>query len=185
MCHSAQHSLAKWLVEVFNPVLEFYSGCCVKDSLTFSSIFRRLPVGNLSQFLVSFSRTFLWIRQYLYALIFCIVVHLLLPFPFLGIATKSVCFSFNEIVYHQIEGIGMGTPLGPILANIFVGFQENICLKGFLSPSFTYVTWMRLLFPFDHLTMHYYSSMYWMSYTLLWHLTWKKKIIINYHFWMC
>ena len=25
MCHSAQHSLAKWLVEVLNPVLEFYS----------------------------------------------------------------------------------------------------------------------------------------------------------------
>ena len=34
MFHSAQHSLAKWLVEVLNPVLEFYSGCCVKDSFT-------------------------------------------------------------------------------------------------------------------------------------------------------
>ena len=31
MCHSAQHSLAKWLVEVLNPVLEFYSECYVKD----------------------------------------------------------------------------------------------------------------------------------------------------------
>ena len=54
MCHSAQHSLAKWLVEVLNPVLKFYSGCCVKDSFTFSSIIRRLPVCNESQFLVSF-----------------------------------------------------------------------------------------------------------------------------------
>ena len=40
MNHSAQHSLAKWLVEVLNPVLEFYSGCCVKDSFTFSYIIR-------------------------------------------------------------------------------------------------------------------------------------------------
>ena len=44
MCHSAQHSLAKWLVEVLNPVLEFYFGCCVKDSFTFSSIIHQLPV---------------------------------------------------------------------------------------------------------------------------------------------
>ena len=35
MCHSAQHSLAKWLVEVLNLVLEFYSVCCVKDSYIF------------------------------------------------------------------------------------------------------------------------------------------------------
>ena len=54
MCHSAQHSLAKWLVEVLDPVLEFYSEYCVKDSFTFSSIIRRLPVCIESQFLVSF-----------------------------------------------------------------------------------------------------------------------------------
>ena len=54
MCHSAQHSLAKWLVDVLNPVLEIYPVCCVKDSFTFSSIIRRLPVCMESQFLVSF-----------------------------------------------------------------------------------------------------------------------------------
>ena len=54
MCHSAKHSLAKWLVEVLNPVLEFYSGCCVKDSFIFFSIIRRLHVCIGSQFLVSF-----------------------------------------------------------------------------------------------------------------------------------
>ena len=54
MCHSAQHSLAKWLVDVLNPVLEFYSVCRVKDSFTFSSLIRRLPVCMESQFLVSF-----------------------------------------------------------------------------------------------------------------------------------
>ena len=43
-CHSVQHSLAKWLIEVLKPVLEFYSGFCVKDSFTFSFIIRRLPV---------------------------------------------------------------------------------------------------------------------------------------------
>ena len=54
MCHSVQHSLAKFLTEVLNPILEFYSGFCVKDSFTLSSIIRRLPVCNESQFLISF-----------------------------------------------------------------------------------------------------------------------------------
>ena len=54
MGHSAQHSLAKSMVAVLSPILEFYPGCCVKDSFTFSSIIRRLPVCMESQFLVSF-----------------------------------------------------------------------------------------------------------------------------------
>ena len=54
MCHSVQHSLAKWLVECLNPILEFYSGFRVKDCFTFASIICQLPFCNDSQFLVSF-----------------------------------------------------------------------------------------------------------------------------------
>ena len=32
MCRSVQYQLVKWLVEIFNPILQFYSGCCVPDS---------------------------------------------------------------------------------------------------------------------------------------------------------
>ena len=88
-------------------------------------------------------------RQYLYALIFCIVVHLLLPFPFLGkfftelmgIATKSVSFNFNEIMYRQIESVSMGSPLGLILTNIFIGFQERRLFDRFPKP-FIYLRYM-------------------------------------------
>ena len=54
MCHSVQHSLAKWLAECLNAVLEVYSGFCVKDSFIFVSIIRQLSFCNYSQFLVSF-----------------------------------------------------------------------------------------------------------------------------------
>ena len=126
MCHSVQHSLAKWLVECLNPVLEFYSKFCVKD-FTFSFIICRLPVCNDSQFLVSFDIVSLFTNISLDETI-AICVHFLycgpstsvLPFPedvfieLMEIATKSVSFTFNEIMYHQIDGISVGSPLGPI-----------------------------------------------------------------------
>ena len=40
-------------------------------------------------------------------------------------ATNGVEFSFSDTVYKQIDGVAMGSSLGPILANIFVGFYES------------------------------------------------------------
>ena len=40
-------------------------------------------------------------------------------------ATTSVEFSFNNRIYIQIDDVAMGSPLGPALANIFVGYQEE------------------------------------------------------------
>lgn len=40
-------------------------------------------------------------------------------------ATCDVEFSFNNTMYKQVDGVAMGSPLGPTLANIFVGFHEN------------------------------------------------------------
>ena len=40
-------------------------------------------------------------------------------------ATTEVEFSCNGELYRQVDGVAMGSPLGPVLANIFVGFCEN------------------------------------------------------------
>ena len=40
-------------------------------------------------------------------------------------ATRSVEFSFNNEMYQQKDGFAMVSPLGPALANIFVGFHEE------------------------------------------------------------
>ena len=35
------------------------------------------------------------------------------------------CFSFGDNYYQQINGVAMGTKMGPSYANLFVGFIEN------------------------------------------------------------
>ena len=195
MCHSVQHSLTKWLVEVLNPVLEFYYGFCVKDSFTCSSIIRRFPVCNESQFLVSFDIVSLFTDIPLDETVsICTDIlyrgpsTIALPFPeevfieLMGIATKSVSFSFNESCTARLRVLVWVPLLAPFWLIFLLGSKKDICLKPFQSPSFTYVTWIRLSFPLDHVTMHYYSSINWMSYIHLYHLPWKKKIIINCHF---
>ena len=49
-------------------------------------------------------------------------------------ATKSVSYSFNDTMYYQVDSILMGSPLGPILANIFVGFYEKLLFERFPKP---------------------------------------------------
>ena len=39
----------------------------------------------------------------------------------MSITATSVELSFNNATYKQIDGVAMGSPLGPALSNIFVG----------------------------------------------------------------
>ena len=56
-------------------------------------------------------------------------------------ATSGVEFSFNDIIYNQTDGVAMGSPLGPALVNIFVGFYEEKLFFQISKPSsyFRYV----------------------------------------------
>ena len=60
----------------------------------------------------------------------------------LHLCTKEVLFSFNGNLYQQIDGIAMGSPLGSIIANIFMCQLENILmptLNKFMTPWKRYV----------------------------------------------
>ena len=43
----------------------------------------------------------------------------------LGVATKGQLFQFNDSLYKQIDGVAMGSPLGPLLANVFMSSIEE------------------------------------------------------------
>ena len=40
-------------------------------------------------------------------------------------ATAQTHFMFNDKIYDQIDGVAMGSPLAPILANLFMGHHES------------------------------------------------------------
>ena len=44
----------------------------------------------------------------------------------LFLATKESYFIFNEILYKQIDGVAMGSPLGLTLANAFLCFLKKM-----------------------------------------------------------
>ena len=47
----------------------------------------------------------------------------------LNIATKETFFMFNKKYYKQVDGVAMGSPLGPALANIFMCSFESKWLR--------------------------------------------------------
>ena len=47
---------------------------------------------------------------------------------FLELAVVDTHFIFNNNVYKQIDGMAMGSPLGPTFANIFMCYLEELIL---------------------------------------------------------
>lgn len=49
----------------------------------------------------------------------------------LELCLKSSYFSFKGIIYEQTHGVAMGSPLSPIIANIFIEHFEQKALRSF------------------------------------------------------
>ena len=45
---------------------------------------------------------------------------------------KKTVFAFDNEIYKQIDGVSMGSPLAPVLANIIMTELENTMIKEFI-----------------------------------------------------
>lgn len=135
---SPVHPLAKWLVTILQPLRDSLANYITKDSFHFADEIKDINVAN--QLMVSYDVQSLFTNIPLEETIDLIIdaaEQKLFPCPthptnlrkLLELCTKDVQFQFDGELYRQTEGVSMGSPLGPILADIFLGHLENTSLK--------------------------------------------------------
>ena len=54
----------------------------------------------------------------------------------LSVATKGQLFKFDGALYEQTDGVAMGSPLGPLLANVFMSSMKDTLERQGKLPSF-------------------------------------------------
>ena len=136
MVNSPQHATAKWLSTLLKLVSERFSAFTIKDNFTFADAVKKvsLPKGaHMSSFDIKSLFTNVPLGE---TVDICLkeLYHSDLEKPTLSEksfrkliykVTTGVEFSFDDTMYRQVDGVAMGSPLGPVLANIFVGHCEK------------------------------------------------------------
>ena len=162
MTGSAHHQLSKWLASLLQPVLDRYTVHCISDSFTFADCIRKLD-GQIDSFMCLFDVSSLF-TNVLQDETIAICADTLYNIPdsqpcipkevfveLLYSATSTVEFSFDNTIYRQIDGVAMGSPLGPALANIFVGYYEEKLFSEISKPAvyFRYVDDAVIIFQYE------------------------------------
>ena len=132
------YNLARFLCDLLSPLVPNDHSC--KDTFSFVS---QIKNANLSKkFLVSYDVTSLFTNIPLQETIDIAITLIFNHNPNLNItrkelkklflfATSKTHFIFNSKFYNQIDGVAMGSPLAPVLANIFMGFHESKWLNEY------------------------------------------------------
>ena len=147
MTGSSYHELSKWLASLLEPVLKRFSTHCIRDSFTFADAIQNSKDAN-NLFMCSFDISSLFTNVPLEETInICVdalycddsdaqpLISKAVFIELMKSATSGVEFSFNDIMYKQTDRVAMGSPLGPALANIFVGFYEEKLFSQKSKPS--------------------------------------------------
>ena len=139
---SYSYNLAKFLVNMLRPINT--GKYCVKDSFTFAKSINGL---TNAKFMASLDVSSLFTNVPLQETIdICAqklfhsnqVVCNLNKQQFcklMSFAVQQNHFLFNGKIYDQIDGVAMGSPLGPVLANIFMSHLEDKCFENLPSKN--------------------------------------------------
>ena len=132
------YNLACFFCDLLSPLVPNDYSC--KDTFSFVS---QIKNTNLSKkFLVSYDVTSIFTNIPLQETIVIAINLIFNPNPNLNItrkelkklflfATSQTHFIFNSKFYNQIDGVAMGSPLAPVLANIFMGFHKSKWLNEY------------------------------------------------------
>lgn len=133
--NSPAHKLATFLNEVINSSTNFTSKYSVRNSLELAKNLQTLKIPNNS-FLVSFDVKNLFpsvppqdclelVRELLFSQTNIPTYHILNICLLIDTVLDQNFFQFNNILYTQDSGLAMGSPLSPLLAEIFMSKIES------------------------------------------------------------
>ena len=133
---TATYDLAKYLAQLLKPLSELQY--TIKDSKTFTKRLKKIRIPRKYK-MVSFDVVSLFTKVPLDETIDIIIKRIYdkkeintdIPKKemreLLYLCTKNAHFTLNNKTYFQVDGVAMGSPLGPVLANIFmVELERNI-----------------------------------------------------------
>ena len=139
------YQLAKFLGGLIAPHLP--NDYCVQDSFTFVQDLQKVSAHN--KFLVSFDVCSLFTNIPLEETIDLAVQTIFTNTPNIKItrvelkqlfmiATSKTHFLYQGSFYDQVDGVAMGSPLAPILANLFMGFHEKEWIEQYTGRQSSY-----------------------------------------------
>ncbi|VDO98135.1 unnamed protein product [Schistosoma margrebowiei] len=135
MCRSPIHNLAKWLTKLFNPIRNQYCKYSLTDSFELINYLKDINIKTKTMCSFDVNTLFTNVPLMKTIDILCDFIsskNLPLPFPvktlkdLLLLCTDNVKFTFEGEHFRQIDGVAMGSPLGPLLADVFMGYVENL-----------------------------------------------------------
>ena len=127
------YNLAKFLTDMLDPAIP--TEYCAKDSFSFYKEVQEVSSSN--KFMISYDVCSLFTSIPLKETIDIAVNLIFDKYPDLKITRQKLkkLFEFatsgTHFLFDQIDGVAMGSPLGPILANLFMGFHEKRWLDQF------------------------------------------------------
>ena len=132
--NSPQHKLAQWLMERLNPIKRQFCKYYLKDSFGLLGLLDDFNVNNSLLYSFDVSSLFMNVPLHETIDILCNLISITncdvgLPVNFLRdlliLCTENLQFKVENEYFRQIDGIAMGCPLGPFLADIFMSSVEN------------------------------------------------------------
>ena len=144
MINAPQHELTKWLAELLKPVVNKYSNHTIKDTFEFCSRLASIQdkeestEGFVCSFDIESPFTNILLEETIDVCLDCLyhddeigkptVPENLLRKLLIKAITEAE-FSYDGLMYRQKDGVAMRSPLGPVLANIFIGYYESLIDK--------------------------------------------------------
>ena len=99
-------------------------------SFAVASLFTNVPLNETINILVNKAFASDWFNQ-----TYDLNLQKDQPARLLEIATTNQLFQFNGRLYEQVDGVAMGSPLGPLMANVFMCHLEDKLTCNGLMPT--------------------------------------------------